>query len=189
MGVNKVCPRDRIARVLAPVVGNGRWYFRKVAPVVCRAVSQNVAETLLTELTSCSSFVLMITGYPISAKLPDELGIGERFWYWIGASGKSYIHSIYPAGACPPLPGAVYLIVCRRDDGRRIVKGVGVFPEVWGASCGIDVADGDEIHVHLLARGYQASGAVLGDLRAAMDGVMPDAVMATNIPVLNLLSA
>ena len=48
----------------------------------------------------------MLNGFPISAKLPDDLGIGERFWYWRGASGQTYIHSIYPAGSCPPLPGA-----------------------------------------------------------------------------------
>jgi hypothetical protein len=42
---------------------------------------------------------MLIHGFPITAKLPEELGIGERFWYWRGASGRNYIHSIYAADA------------------------------------------------------------------------------------------
>jgi hypothetical protein len=110
----------------------------------------------------------MLNGFPISAKLPDDLGIGERFWYWRGASGQTYIHSIYPAGSCPPLPGAVFLAVRRHGDGRREVLRAGRFPDDWDGPNGAQNLMADEIHVHLLARGDAAAVAVLGDLAAAM---------------------
>ena len=106
----------------------------------------------------------MLNGFPISAKLPDDLGIGERFWYWRGASGQTYIHSIYPAGSCPPLPGAVFLAVRRHGDGRREVLRAGRFPDDWDGPNGAQNLMADEIHVHLLARGDAAAVAVLGDL-------------------------
>ena len=110
----------------------------------------------------------MLNGFPISAKLPDELGIGERFWYWRGASGQTYIHSIYPAGACPPLPGAVFLAVRRCAGGHREVLRAGRFPDDWEGPGGGQKLMADEIHVHLLARGNGAAMAVLDDLVAAM---------------------
>jgi hypothetical protein len=70
----------------------------------------------LTGTEVCSSFVLMMQGFPISAKLPEDLGFGERFWYWRGISGQSYIHSIYSREACPPLPGAVFVAVRQVRD-------------------------------------------------------------------------
>lgn len=114
----------------------------------------------------------MLNGHPISAKLPDDLGIGERFWYWQGASGQSYIHSIYQAGACPPLPGAVFLAVRRLRDGRREAVVAGRFPDVWeGGDVGFHGV-ADEIHVHLLARNDLAATAVLDDLLNAMTAVV-----------------
>jgi hypothetical protein len=119
----------------------------------------------------------MLNGFPISAKLPDELGIGERFWYWRGASGQTYIHSIYPAGACPPLPGAVFLAVRRRGDGQREVVRLGRFADRWEGFVPPGFA-ADEIHVHLLARGDAAAAAVLDDLEAAISGVGAERRMA-----------
>lgn len=116
---------------------------------------------------------MLIQGFPITAKLPPELGIGERFWYWRGASGRNYIHSIYPADACPPLPGAVYVAVKRAGGERRAVS-VGRFSNFWDgtmgglAGSGIAGLDTDEIHVHLLARNDLAAEAVFGDLQRAL---------------------
>lgn len=110
----------------------------------------------------------MLTGFPISAKLPDDLGIGERFWYWRGVSGQTYIHSIYPAAACPPLPGAVFLAVRRRGDGAREVLRAGRFAERWDGAGPAAQFAADEIHVHLLARDPATAAAVLDDLEAAM---------------------
>lgn len=110
----------------------------------------------------------MLTGYPISARLPQELGIGERFWYWRGASGRSYIHSIYPAGNCPPLPGAVFLAVGRDASGNRQVLAVGRFSSVWDESESLFSAPVSEIHVHLLACGAANAELVMADLREAL---------------------
>jgi hypothetical protein len=120
-------------------------------------------------------FVLMqIHGFPVSAKFPDELGLGNRFWYWSGVSGRTYIHSIYPADACPPSPGAVYLAV-RNRHGHREVLAAGRFSSCWDGSLRGYLANSrlpegtDEIHVHLLARDNVAMNAVLDDLAAAIE--------------------
>ncbi|MDE2386021.1 MAG: hypothetical protein KGO53_15525 [Alphaproteobacteria bacterium] len=113
-----------------------------------------------------------IIGSPISptaaAELPDLL---ERFWYWRGASGQNYIHSVYAPETCPPLPGAVYVGV-KRAGGMRIALSVGRFAPFWdkalpGASFA-DFRGCDEVHVHLLARGAESAEAVRRDLAAAL---------------------
>ncbi len=118
---------------------------------------------------------MQLNGFPVSAKLPDDLGLGKRFWYWRGASGRSYIHSIYPVDDCPPSPGAVYVAV-RNDNGLREVLAVGRFCQLLGRQsagpsrpAGLFPTGTDEIHVHLLARDSRAADAVLDDLVAAID--------------------
>ena len=116
----------------------------------------------------------MMQGHPISAKLPEDLGFGERFWYWRGISGQSYIHSIYSREACPPLPGAVFVAVRQAEGSRRAVA-VGRFPaDFEGRSFDLAahapvIRPGDEIHVHLLARDNEAAARVLGDLQHALN--------------------
>src|SRR5688572_4172594 len=116
----------------------------------------------------------MMQGFPISAKLPEDLGFGERFWYWRGISGQSYIHSIYARESCPPLPGAVFVAV-RLKDGQRCPVAVGRFPAaIEGrifdpAAHAQGIRSEDEIHVHLLARDDDAASRVLFDLQQAME--------------------
>ena len=116
---------------------------------------------------------MLIQGFPITAKLPMEPGTGERFWYWRGASGRNYIHSIYLADTCPPLPGAVYVAV-KRIAGERSAVTVGRFSNFWDGSMGglaaseLAKLDADEIHVHLLARNSLAAEAVFSDLYQAL---------------------
>lgn len=121
----------------------------------------------------------MLNGHPITAKLPEDLGFGERFWYWNGASGQSYIHSIYPLERCPPLPGAVFIGV-RRRDGKREALLVDRFPQSWDgripALYGAAASGMNELHVHLLARAGAAAQSVRDDLQEALE--MP-CVMAT----------
>lgn len=113
-------------------------------------------------------FVLMqIHGSPISINFPQGSSDNERFWYWRGVSGKKYIHSIYRADTCPPLPGAIYVAV-RRIGHLRTAIAVGRFSPFWdGAFSKFTDLDADEIHVHLLARDNSAANVVLGDLQAA----------------------
>jgi hypothetical protein len=110
---------------------------------------------------------MLIQGSPISINFPHGSVDNERFWYWRGVSGKKYIHSIYAADACPPLPGAIYVAV-RRVGHLRTAITVGRFSPFWdGAFTEFTDMDADEIHVHLLARDNAAADAVLGDIKAA----------------------
>jgi hypothetical protein len=110
---------------------------------------------------------MLIHGSPIAINFPHGSHDNERFWYWRGRSGKKYIHSVYAANACPPLPGAIYVAV-RRIGHLRTVIAMGRFSPFWdGASHGFAEFDADEIHVHLLARDNSAADAILNDLKAA----------------------
>jgi glycosyltransferase involved in cell wall biosynthesis len=103
----------------------------------------------------------------------------DRFWYWHGASGQKYIHSVYDPENCPPLPGAIYVAV-RRKGRMRIALSVGRFTPFWdGTMMSTEAAHvarlgADEIHVHLLARSAIAAEDILADLRDAMLGEMAD---------------
>jgi len=115
---------------------------------------------------------MQIFGHPISktasADLPE---LSERFWFWRGASGQNYIHSVYAPDACPPLPGAVYVGV-KRSGSLRIAVAVGRFGPFWDHANPLALTNGfsgcDEVHVHLLARSIGAAEAVRADLVAAM---------------------
>lgn len=116
-------------------------------------------------------FVLMMQGSPLTAKLPEDPGLGERFWYWCGASGERYIHSIYRRELCPPVPGAVFVQVRSRGSSRYAAN-VGRL-DSQGALSGLDSAalpgEEEEIHLHLLARGDAGAECVLRDLMRAMN--------------------
>ena len=121
---------------------------------------------------------MMIHGFPIQAKLPGDHGECQRFWYWRGASGRNYIHSIYAADTCPPLPGAVYIAV-QYEGGERRAVAAGRFPSCWDGSMNglaASVLSGlraQEIHVHLLARGDAEVEEVLADLTAVRETAQP----------------
>ena len=108
---------------------------------------------------------------PALDNLPEFV---DRFWYWQGASGRRYIHSIYTPGNCPPLPGAIFVAVHRFHDGRRLALETGRFDDdrdfartAGGEfSCGLRRVD--EIHVHLLAGSHEEAGAVLADIEAGI---------------------
>jgi hypothetical protein len=111
----------------------------------------------------------MMYGHSLSTNLPEDFGLGERFWYWRGASGQSYIHSIYARDLCPPVPGAVFVLVRRSGRGRQALctgrfGSDGCLPQRYAQLSG----NGVEVHVHLLARDTEAAGSVLRDLEAAI---------------------
>jgi hypothetical protein len=115
---------------------------------------------------------MFIHGSPITADFPQDLGLKDRFWYWFGASGKKYIHSIYPLDQCPPLPGAIYVAV-RCTGCLRTAVAVGKFPPIEACAMGSfdhpSFADlgVTEIHVHLLARNATSAQDILSDLQEA----------------------
>lgn len=112
----------------------------------------------------------MMHGYSLSANLPEDFGLGERFWYWRGASGQSYIHSIYARDLCPPVPGAVFVLVRKSGNTRQAVctgrfDRDGALPMQYAHVNGSDI----EVHVHLLARDAGTAEHVLRDLEATME--------------------
>lgn len=112
---------------------------------------------------------MLIQGSPYTTKLPGSADQGDRFWYWRGASGRRYIHSIYAWGDCPPVPGAVFVAV-KRVGGMRIAVAAARFATVWDEACAtFRGLDADEVHVHLLARDSAHADAVLADLNRGLD--------------------
>jgi hypothetical protein len=109
------------------------------------------------------SVPMLIQGSPFKVKT----GSDPRFWYWHGASGRKYIHSVYRPDSCPPLPGAIYVAI-RVIAGMRVVLSVGRFPPVLegGARGRFDGAT--EVHVHLLARDDGDAEHIRRDLDAAI---------------------
>ncbi len=115
-------------------------------------------------------FVLMMQGRSLSATLPEDFGLSKRFWYWYGASGQRYIHSIYCNETCPPVPGAVFVVVSVRDGSRRAIS-VGRFStKITSDSLAQQFGrpGEEEIHVHLLTRDDEGAQRILVDLLAAM---------------------
>jgi hypothetical protein len=111
----------------------------------------------------------MLSGYPMSSAFLADTGPDGRFWYWQGASARKYIHTVYPAKACPPLPGAVYVAV-KRTGALRTVLALGLV----AAGAGIpEIAGCDEIHVHLLSASRTAAEAALNDLRRGLAAIAP----------------
>jgi hypothetical protein len=116
---------------------------------------------------------MLIENHPPASALFRDTAADSRFWYWRGASGQRYIHSVYPANACPPLPGAIYVAV-RRTGTLRTALTTGRFSVFWELSAEAQVAaamadvGADEIHVHLLAGSEERAQAILADLQRAM---------------------
>jgi hypothetical protein len=118
---------------------------------------------------------MQIHGSPVSL----ISGPDARFWYWHGASGQKYIHSVYANGECPPLPGAIYVAV-RNFRGLRTVMAIGRF-ETFCETGGFRARHPgvNEIHVHLLARGDSDANRILRDLQAAMRS--PDEIQSVRL--------
>jgi hypothetical protein len=116
---------------------------------------------------------MLIHGTPLSIPFSGGTETEPRFWYWHGASGRRYIHSVYRPETCPPLPGAVFLAV-RSLGNLRTVLGAGRFAGLWdvnipaGNAAHWESLGANEIHVHLLSRDDMEAREIAADLRAAL---------------------
>jgi hypothetical protein len=116
---------------------------------------------------------MMISGASLIIDIPSDPSFKDRFWYWRGASGKKYIHSVYGLEDCPPLPGALFVAVRRQGD-LRTVMALGRFMPFWdgvmeGRSLERLHASGvNEIHVHLMAKSPEHCESILADLEASL---------------------
>jgi hypothetical protein len=121
---------------------------------------------------------MLMQGHPLPEKLLSEAPGADRFWFWRGASGRKYIHSIYAWGQCPPVPGAIFIAVRRIGNLRQAVA-VRRFPAVWeDAYAEFRKLNADEVHVHLLARDDAHAESIFRDLKEAFDSA-PQLVRAT----------
>lgn len=105
----------------------------------------------------------------------DEL---ESFAYWHGASGRRYVHTIYPLRECPDVVDAVYVMVRTSANGDNQVVRVGQTESTSGT---LNLADirfhaarlgADTVHVHLLAETPTARRLVELDLQAGLFGAL-----------------
>lgn len=109
---------------------------------------------------------------------PQPVAHCENFYFWRGASGSRYVHSIYSLIECPELPNTNYLLV-KRDEttSQRLVLGVGLathhapslnLAEIRqrGALLGAN-----EVHVHMLAGSLKQAKLIEFDLRASLYGL------------------
>jgi hypothetical protein len=116
---------------------------------------------------------MLIHGTPLEIPYSGGTETEPRFWYWHGASGRRYIHSVYRPQTCPPLPGAVFLAV-RSLGNLRTVLGAGRFAGLWDVNVPAEDAahweslGANEIHVHLLGRDETEARAIAADLKAAL---------------------
>lgn len=99
---------------------------------------------------------------------PFEL---ERdFSFWHGASGASYVHTVFKLLDCPELPNANVILARRDGSGRAQALHVGRVEE---SAPSLNLAEirrsaaligADEVHVHLLGRSETERHAIERDL-------------------------
>lgn len=124
----------------------------------------------LDSCSGCSIFVLMLNGHALSPSLPEDIRLSGRFWYWQGASGQTYIHSIYSRDLSPPVPGAIFVIVHRCGSVRRAICAGQIGPDGRIPDSRPPAEGEEEIHLHLLARDAKSASEILSDMEEAMAG-------------------
>lgn len=97
-------------------------------------------------------------------------GSAHDFMFWNGASGASYVHSVFKLLDCPELPNANIVLVRRNHEGRAEALHIGRVEEdapslnlaaIRRAAVQIGA---DEVHVHLLARSQDERHGIEHDL-------------------------
>jgi len=106
-----------------------------------------------------------IVGYAPAHSL-DKSHFGERFYYWLGASGERYLHTVFSIDADFHSPGANLIIVRRALSGERIVLFVGRVGQLSDREIDLLRFDhgANEQHIHLMTMGDAATNRVVADL-------------------------
>ncbi len=115
-------------------------------------------------------FVLMnedqnITGYA-PALTVRKSHFGKRFYYWLGASGERYLHTVFAIDADFYSPGANLIIVRHEPNGKRFVLFVGRVGQLSADQINhLRLWQGaNEQHIHLMAVGDAAIDKVVADV-------------------------
>jgi len=106
-----------------------------------------------------------ITGYA-PAGCVKKSHFGSRFYYWLGASGERYLHTVFPIDADFHSPGANLILVRHEPDGERFVLFVGRVGQLSQSELDhLQSSQGaNEQHIHLMAMGDTAINRVAADL-------------------------
>jgi len=104
-------------------------------------------------------------------EVPQRAGLGDRFHYFRGRSGKRYLFSTVPHGELADFRSAV-VIYARRSAGGRLTADWATLVDVFGRPVGRDrrwpQADRDTVVlVHLLAKSEADRLNLIADLSAA----------------------
>jgi hypothetical protein len=117
-----------------------------------------------------------------SAPMPSLAEHAGRLYFWRGASGRSYPHTVYSLIECPPVPAANFVLVRRDGQGLTQVMRIG---RVSHAAETLNLAElrrvgttlgAQEIHLHFLAADAPEALAVELDLKAASQDAAPQTV-------------
>jgi len=116
-------------------------------------------------IRSCSSRRDSRLFAPLAALGRDAPQTASRFRRWLGASGKSYLVSVYPIDDCPDYVDAVLIAV---DGATGACAWIGEAGEGGAPLASILAAaakaGATEVHVHLLAGDGAGRLAAIGDL-------------------------
>ncbi|MEZ5775341.1 MAG: hypothetical protein R3D33_11765 [Hyphomicrobiaceae bacterium] len=120
---------------------------------------------------------------PQSGKAPHhvagDLGLERGFHFWLGASGRRYVHTVYSLIECPEVAAANYVIARRHADGSiealSIARTSTSAPSLNLAEIRRRAAQlgGNEVHLHLLAEDERSAMIAECDMRAAAFAVHP----------------
>jgi hypothetical protein len=108
----------------------------------------------------------------------DSNGRGDQadtatLQFWIGASGKRYIHTVHSLIDCPEVPHVNYLLVRKEDCGFQTVLAAG---HTTNRATSLNLAEirrlgatlgANEVHVHMLAGDDKQAKVIEHDLRAS----------------------
>jgi len=91
---------------------------------------------------------------------------GERFYYWLGASGERYLHTVFAMDADFYSPGANLIIVRHDASGERSVLFVGRVGQLSAGEIDrLRLSQGaNEQHIHLMATGDAAIDKIAADV-------------------------
>ncbi len=106
---------------------------------------------------------------------PPRASIRERFEFWAGASGRTYVHSVYRLIDCPELPPCNFVVVRRNDDGTPEAARIGTLSSSAHSlnraairQVATNLGAG-EIHIHYLATSASDRAAVAFDIETALE--------------------
>lgn len=106
-----------------------------------------------------------IPGYAPAQALQHS-PISRQFYYWLGASGERYLHTVFPIDADFSSPGANLIIVRCQRDGERIPLYIGRIGDLSAEEIN-DLRysySANELHIHLMAPSDAAAHEIALDL-------------------------